>query len=110
MVDELNTKLPLSHAAAEKSGAELSEEGAAPHSERDRWLVAMADQHCEFDRRYSSLSRRLDRLEGTRGMFSRMDDELKAMLLMVGISVFAPILIDLGLELYKSWRQRLSSS
>ena len=108
MVDFDNKTAGVTHTTAD-SGASEPQGDLAPHSERDRWLATMADLASTEERHYASVSRRLDKLERARGVFSGMDEEMKTMLILMAIGILAPIAIDLLVEVYHRWRQRSSS-
>lgn len=105
---EFDNRAAGSHTVAD-AGASDAKADLAPDSERDRWLSAMADLSNQEERHYANLSRRMDKLERGRGMLSGMDSEMKSMLVLMAIGILAPIAIDLLLEVYRGWRQRLSS-
>jgi hypothetical protein len=107
-IDFDNRSAGVTHTTAD-AGASDAKADLAPDSERDRWLSAMADLSNQEERHYANLSRRMDKLERGRGMLSGMDSEIKTMLVLMAMGILVPIAVDLLMEVYRGWRQRLSS-
>lgn len=73
-------------------------------SERDLWLETMADYDLETNRKFAAYERRIRRLE-SRAQLVSMTDEMKAFLVMTGISLACAIFVPLIQGAIEKWRR-----